>query len=428
MMRKRNEIEERRVEQLLARLWRHIPTPAEHELRAMAHSAAAEPKPAESVDGLGRRQARWRLRVGWTVAVAAIALLVGSGLGFGLSSSLTPSGSAGTTFVGFGFLPARGWTVVQSGAVSPTEGARAIAANVPLHPDDDLHDVPRGTLASLPPGGVLILATFTNRGDAGEDARFGVRELPLQIASAKPVSPSKDRDLAQYRLLAGVGGYNVDARIYFGAAPPSATMLAAAQRQLTRLVVTSERVTILARPTVVPGGKTVILFGSVDSRKEGEEVAIQAKDCGQDVFRVVDGAITREGGGWSTDWYPFITTTVRAVWNDVASAQITLRQRAAVYLRKERLPREFEVAIVGKKTLWRKRVLIQRFDPRLGTWSLVRTVVLTETGSNGPLTSTVYSRAEFSASFPKGTRLRAVFPLAQARPCYLAGVSLTLRV
>jgi uncharacterized protein len=60
-----------------------------------------------------------------------------------------------------------------------------------------------------------------------------------------------------------------------------------------------------------------------------------------------------------------------------------------------------------------KAALFQRFDRRLGTWTTLRRVVLTE--YNG--------YTEFRASVPRGALIRAVFPLSQARPCYLAGYS-----
>jgi hypothetical protein len=72
-------------------------------------------------------------------------------------------------------------------------------------------------------------------------------------------------------------------------------------------------------------------------------------------------------------------------------------------------------------------VSIQRFDRRLGTWSTFRTVTLNESGGTGGGGGFTYSTAEFSARVSKGTQLRALFPLSQARPCYLAGTSLPIR-
>jgi hypothetical protein len=187
----------------------------------------------------------------------------------------------------------------------------------------------------------------------------------------------------------------------------------------------SESVTISARPTVASGFGTVELFGSVDSGKPGEAVTIQAKDCGKDSFRVVAGTTTREGGGWSTRYFPATTTSVRAVSNDVASRPVTIRQRAPIRLGKTQTAGQFLVEIVAKKTFWRKRVSVQRFDRRLGTWSSFKSVVLTESGGSGNYS---YTTAEFILRVPKGTLVRATFPLSQARPCYLAGVSPAIRV
>jgi hypothetical protein len=401
--------DEERLEELFERLRLALRTPAEGELRSVARAASAVDR--VPVRQAARRAPRW-------ARAAALAVVLGVGVGFGLGAWLTPSGSATSSFVGFGFLPAKGWTVIQSGTVGATGAATAIAANVPLDAADGLGGPPRATIDSLPRSGVVIFARFTTRGDAGEDVRFAVRGLPLRLADSGSLGP------AAYRLRAGVDGYNIDARTYFGSAPPSAGMRAAAQAQLNRLVVAAERVTIFARPTIL-GQQPVSLFGSVDNGKAGEEIAIQAKDCGRQFFRVVAGATTNQGGGWSTDYFPSITTTMRAVWNGVASAQVTVRQRAPVRL--SRVPssaRQLEVGVIAKKPFWRRIVVIERFDRRLGKWMKVKSVVLTKQVTTGTY---VWTTARFTTSVPRGTLIRALVPLAEARPCYLAGVSRQLR-
>lgn len=401
--------DEERLEKLFERLRLTLPAPADEELRSAARAAS-------TVDRAPPRRSRRRLPR--SARVAALAVGLGLGVGFGLATWMTPSSSAESGLVGFGFLPAKGWTVVQSGTVGATGAATAIAANVPLDPADGLGGPSDTTISSLPRNGIVIFARFTTRGDAGEDARFAARRLPLRLADARSLAPPA------YRLRAGVDGYNIDARIFFGSSPPSAGMRAAAQAQLSRLLVASERVTIFARPTIL-GEQAVTLSGSVDNGKEGEEVTIQAKDCGRSFFRVVSGATTHQGGGWSTDYFPSITTTFRAVWNGVASAQVTVRQRAWVRLtRLPRSPRQLEVVVVAKKQFWRRSVVIERFDRRLGRWTKVKSVVLTEQATAGTY---VWTSARFSASVPKGTLIRARLPLAEARPCYLAGVSRQLR-
>ena len=364
----------------------------------------------------GMRRPGWRpWHVRWALAVGA--LLVGGGFGFGLGNWSPQEGSARTGLVGVGFLPAKGWTVVQSTAAGQQEAATALAANVPLRPDGEPQDVMRETRARLPAHGILLFSTFTARGDPAK-LDFARGELPLSIERAGAVG----------RLRASVGAYNVDVRIYFGTASPSAVTIEAAQRQLNRLVVASERVTILARPLVVGREQRLSLFGSVDTAKAEEIVTIEAKDCGQTAFRGIAAVRTREGGGWSTDFVNAgITATYRALWNDVRSSSVTVQARAGVQLRRrDGSSSTFTVFVSGRAQFWRRQVVIERFDRRIGSWKAVKKVVLTETASH-PGIPTVSSYENFRLSVPKGTLIRAFFPLSQARPCYLAGYSQLVR-
>jgi hypothetical protein len=191
-----------------------------------------------------------------------------------------------------------------------------------------------------------------------------------------------------------------------------------AQGQLSRPAVAAGRVTFQARPLVVSSGTRVTLFGSVTGNRAGEDVKIQAKDCGLEFFRVVAGAVTEAGGTWSTFYsLPGPSTTMRAVWKDGTSAEIAIRKRATVRLRTQTAGR-FDVFASGR-SVWRKRVFIQRLDSRLGTWQAVKSVVLEESERGS-------ARATFTVRLPKGTRIRAVFPRSQTGPCYLAGTSNTL--
>jgi hypothetical protein len=319
--------------------------------------------------------------------------------------------------------------VAQSGAIDAGAEGHAVAANVPLLESGAIAAVPYATLDSLPQRGILIAVWFGPRGDPSEDFRFPAGSLPLRIDDAERVpavsAGPHPASVTQYRLRVGVGGSNVDARIYFGS-DPTQGMIGAAQSQLERLVVASDRVTIAARPAIAGPDKAVTLFGSVDNGKAGETVELQAKNCGHDFFRVVQGATTVEGGGWSLEYWVGITTTLRAVWDGAASSQITVRKRAMIHLTPKPGGRgRFKVWIVAQTSLWKKRVLIQQRDQRLGTWKTIRSVILTEQLATGG--NFAAFRADVTVSSPKGTQLRAVLPAKQARPCYLSGTSLPVR-
>jgi hypothetical protein len=248
MRRRRNEVEERRIEHLLHRLFRRSPGIAEHALRAMARTAAGKPRPpAKSFGG-----SRWVFSRRWTGVAVGLALVVGSGLGFGLGNSLTPNGTAAQGPVGLGFLPADGWNVLQSGTRATLDRpAYATAANVPIDPEDvvagglpDPSGLPYATLRTLESEGVVIVAIFTKaqRSDVYRSTRFPATKLPLRISDAAPfiqygTQLRPEQPLGQYQLLAAVNGYEIDLNIYFGRPDPTPALLEVAQRQLDRLVV-----------------------------------------------------------------------------------------------------------------------------------------------------------------------------------------------
>jgi len=189
------------------------------------------------------------------------------------------------------------------------------------------------------------------------------------------------------------------------------------------------RVTILALPTVHERAQVVALLGSAEGARASELVTIEAKDCGDTAFRNVYEAHTDSRGGWTLQIAPTITTTLRAVWKNARSVAVTVQDRPWVQLSIR--PRTatgfgFGVAVRSELQFWKRHVVIQRLDRTVGRWRDMRKVVLTETGA-APGSPFVWSSAEFSTAVPSGTLVRAVFPLSQARPCYLAGYSNQLR-
>lgn len=402
------------LERLLRQARESLPGPDEAATRRARERALA---------GLrGRRRFRRR-----SALALGAALLAAIGVGVGIGALVVPSGSAAPAPVGLGFLPERGWEVAQNGGDgTPLRPALAVAANVPLSPDDDPDGLPYSTLLTLPPNGVVIVVEFTSLGEhLGSSTLVPVRKLPLRVRDAVPhiewsAQVRPERPLGQYQLRAAVKGYAVDVQIYFGTRRPSPALLASAQRQLDRLVVAPQRVTMLAQPTVVRWFERVQLFGSVASGQAGQRVAIQVKQCGQRSFRTATSTETAEGGGWSAETYVQVNSVFRATWNDNTSGEVRVWQRPGVVLTQLTATR-FKISVQALRYLPGKRVVLQRYVRPSGPWTNVRSVVLTDARGGG-LTSTT-----FRAVLPKGTLVRAVFPLSQARPCYLAGYSHMLR-
>ena len=243
----RHSDDDRYVDDALESLWRSLPTPTADELQGIADVARRHPR------SIARRRTH-----GWSRAVpasaVAITLLVGSALGFGLGSAVTPSGTAADTPVGLGFLPEPGWDVLQTGA-DTTRGQPviAIASNRAFAPNDadrgmrNTSGLPYSTLLALPTNGIVVVASFMASGPPSSRSDFyPPRELPLSLGDAAPwtafgAEVRPERPLGQYLLRASVYGYHVDLQIYFGTPRPSRDMIEAAQRQVDRLSVTPQQ-------------------------------------------------------------------------------------------------------------------------------------------------------------------------------------------
>jgi len=185
----------------------------------------------------------------------------------------------------------------------------------------------------------------------------------------------------------------------------------------------SPRVELSVRPTKLGPLQNALLTGAVSSGRTGESVVIQAKACGLTSFRNVRVIRTGPGGRWTQEFGPGVNTTLRAVWKGVRSAPVEVRQAPNVQL-DQLSAREFEVGVGSLGHMWRKRVEIQRRAG--GRWARLKSVLLTDTYTS-PGSSGVWTDAHFTATLPRGTVLRAVLTAAQARPCYLRGVSNTVR-
>lgn len=208
-----------------------------------------------------------------------------------------------------------------------------------------------------------------------------------------------------------------------------------------RYLVAQSGVTLVVAPRVISDwSQRMAIFGSVASGRANEKVAVQFKACGlyPSQFRDAFETTTNAGGGFSfSEIGPFslkVSGVYRALSGDAVSAEVPVQQRPYVNLRALANGR-LQAGVSATVPFWRKQVVLQSFERRRGAWITVRQLVLTKQQGGAPgaappfqTVSTVFVETEpFRAALPRGTTIRVVFPLAQARPCYLAGVSKSLR-
>ncbi|MGH3077446.1 MAG: hypothetical protein ACRDPZ_04615, partial [Gaiellaceae bacterium] len=196
--------------------------------------------------GVAPRRRRRRARI---AALVGTALVVALGAGMSIGSLITADVTASEGSVRLGFVPEPGWFALQAATRSPADRpAVAMAANVPFAADDvvnglpDPSSLPYSTLLTLPPRGIVIVASFiAAEGQLWSSTRYHARTLPLRIADATPyieygTQIRPDQPLGQYQLRVAVDGWNVDVTVYFGVPRPSAHLLSVAQRQLGGLL------------------------------------------------------------------------------------------------------------------------------------------------------------------------------------------------
>lgn len=188
----------------------------------------------------------------------------------------------------------------------------------------------------------------------------------------------------------------------------------------------AETISINARPTITGAGDRVTVSGAIGSSRADVDVTLEARYCDETTWRELSATKTDTSGAWYLEYVPLITQAIRAKGAGATSSELKVQTRPTVSLG-QRPPGMFFVNVNAQRGFWRKRVTLQRFDRQKRVWREVRKVQLTETGAP-PGVGWVWTGSEkVRVRVAKGTTLRAVLPLSQTKPCYLAGYSNLLR-
>jgi hypothetical protein len=184
-------------------------------------------------------------------------------------------------------------------------------------------------------------------------------------------------------------------------------------------------VRLIVHPTILRSfTERMTIQGFVSGAGASEKVTVQFKACGLKPLQFRDAyeTTTSRGGSFSQEFpppsSPGISGVFRAVSRDSVSAEVPVYHHAVVTLRLLGGGR-LEASVTAKAPFWRRFVVLQR--RARGAWVNVRRLVLTEQRSAG--SSATFSTVAFRPPVPRGTQIRVVFPLSQAKPCYLAGLS-----
>lgn len=195
---------------------------------------------------------------------------------------------------------------------------------------------------------------------------------------------------------------------------------------------TRRRGTIVVRPGVslkasaaqAGYGGTLTLSGTVSSGAAGENVNVDAMQCGATSFTRVASAQSGAQGAWSAPVKPAMNTSYRSSWKNATSLPVAVRVTPAVSLRRVRAGR-FTASVTAAQSFVGKYVVLQRYARARKAWRNVKRVTLrTVKAGTAP---TQVSSVGFRARGTRRARLRLLLTQPQAGACYAASRSAAVR-
>jgi plastocyanin len=179
-----------------------------------------------------------------------------------------------------------------------------------------------------------------------------------------------------------------------------------------------------ANKKLVAYGGSVTLSGVLSTQQTGQQVAVEAQECGAN-FAKVGTAVTGTGGAWNLVVKPLKNTAYQVKVKNVTSAKITVRVRPAVTFRKV-AARRYNVTVRAAQSFAGRSVAIHRWNSTLKRWVILRFATL-RANTTGVAPTIISSVTVTLGAKPK-TRLRVVMGAATTGSCYASSTSNTILV
>ena len=181
-------------------------------------------------------------------------------------------------------------------------------------------------------------------------------------------------------------------------------------------------ITITTTVRDAQGSAAFPVSGAVASGRAGEDVSIEAKECGSYApFHVVAGTQTAGSGTWTTQVGLLGNAQLRARWRGGVSDPISVQVHPFMTLTYKG-PGRYFLWIRANDFFGGARAVLERLAG--GKWVTVKKFSVRRAASVGVASS----QATVRAKLRKGTIIRAVLPKGQAGRCYLAGFTNNLKV
>ena len=185
-----------------------------------------------------------------------------------------------------------------------------------------------------------------------------------------------------------------------------------------------EGVSLAALTSIVRFGGSTTLSGAVSNAQAGENVTVEAQECGKPTAVRVGSVTTAANGAWSMAVKPTVNTIYQVRWKTTASSKLEVKVAPRVALVRLRTGR-FSARVTATQSFVGKYVVLQRFVRSKRAWKTVKRVTLrTVKAGTAP---TMTSSAGFGTRVARRTKLRLILTQPQAGTCYAPGRSATIR-
>jgi len=183
-------------------------------------------------------------------------------------------------------------------------------------------------------------------------------------------------------------------------------------------------VALKVSPGAIVYGQEILLNGKIPVARGGQKVIVRAHTCRFTKAVPVRTLKTRKNGSFSFRIGPTLRTVYSVAWGARVSRKVTVGVAPQMSLTKAGVGTyAISVSAGGGSTFEGMLAQLQRAVGH--KWRTVGTASLKLVSS--PTALTAVSSGTVKVKVPRHSALRAVFPLNQAKPCYRAGISSTLK-
>jgi hypothetical protein len=190
------------------------------------------------------------------------------------------------------------------------------------------------------------------------------------------------------------------------------------------LLAAAPTVTLQAAPAIVTYGGAVTLSGALSNQRAGQNINLEAQDCGQTAFKKLASVTTATNGAFTTSAKPTMNTSYRSHFKSSTSPVVPVKVRPQLVLTRVSAGK-FTAKVGAGQSLVGKYVAFQRYKSSVRKYVTVKKVTLTKVTPG--VAPTQVSSANFRSTVKRGTKVRLSMPQSQVGTCYVPANSRSVK-